>query len=170
MEEKFTEARELTTDTEKRATIIRGQARCPLTMNYYEPLPYKRNIWIPKMTVSRLERILSHGWDLTDDEKEDLLDFMYFLLTDKVSATEKGFYEVMLDGRSYFDPGALSLKIKDWSWIPNIMYLKEGFESKYNLPPEPGIWQPPDSSALERKPPARRKRAPKQPLQRRLIE
>jgi hypothetical protein len=114
---------------------------------------------------------LAHGWDLTDDEKEDLLDFKYFLLTDKISATEKGFYRIMRNWPgSYFDPGALSLKIKNWSWISSIMNFTEGFESKYNLPPDhPGTLPPPGWQAPERKPRSKRKRAAEQPLQRGLF-
>jgi hypothetical protein len=50
------------------------------------------------------------------------------------------------------------------------MNFTEGFESKYNLPPDhPGIWKPPDSPAPERKPPAKRKRAAAGPVQRGLF-
>jgi hypothetical protein len=89
---------------------------------------YKRNIYIPKMTVNGLERILSKGKEnLTDNDKEDLLDYKYFLLTHQQDAADKGFLiPIESDSISGFVP-------KNKFWITNIDFLTAGFESKYNL-------------------------------------
>jgi hypothetical protein len=63
----------------------------------------QRNIWIPNMTKSKLSKLLNKDV-LTENDIEDLKDFQYFLLTDKQSATEKGFYDqlaVSQQGEAY---------------------------------------------------------------------
>ena len=55
-------------------------------------LKEKRNIWIPNMTKGKLDKLLQKD-NLSKDDIEDLKDFKYFLLTDKQSGQEKGFYQ-----------------------------------------------------------------------------
>lgn len=88
----------------------------------------KRNIWIPKMTISRLERILSKNIErLTDDDKEDLLDFKYFLLHQRNCAKEKGLLI------SYLQDGKPALVLKNKFWLTNIESLTEDFKSSYYI-------------------------------------
>jgi hypothetical protein len=91
-----------------------------------KPLTNKRNVWIPKMTVTRLERLLRKT-HLTDNDKEDLLDYKYLLLNDVQSAIEKGFYYAV-DSNC-----ATGYTPKNKHWIANIDYLTAGFKSKYNI-------------------------------------
>lgn len=72
-----------------------------------------RAIWIPNMTIRKLEKLLART-ELTADDREDLLDFKQFLLTDIQSATEKGFYvPYRADGGSVF-------VLKNKFWLTNI--------------------------------------------------
>lgn len=73
----------------------------------------KRNIWIPNMTVRKLERLLSKS-ERTTDDIEDLKDFRYFLLNDLQSAEEKGFYV-----RYVADNGGVPV-LKNKFWLTNI--------------------------------------------------
>lgn len=85
----------------------------------------KRNIWIPKMSKSRLERLLSKSI-LSDNDKEELLDFRYFMAYFEEDAAEKGLLVELLvnqNGRA-FAP-------KNIHWVSNIDYLTRGFKSKY---------------------------------------
>jgi|AntRauTorckE6833_2_1112554.scaffolds.fasta_scaffold60503_2 hypothetical protein len=94
----------------------------------------KRNIWIPKMTKGRLERLISKP-NLTENDKEDLLDYKYFLLNEKVSAYEKNLmYAVPVSqSKECCDIGNYILFPKNKFWITNINHLTKGFESKYYL-------------------------------------
>jgi len=83
----------------------------------------KRNIYIPKMTVNRLERLLKKA-DLTGNDKENLLDYKYFILNDKQSAVEKGFLIPVGDS------GASGYVPRNKFWIANIDYKTQGFESR----------------------------------------
>lgn len=90
-------------------------------------VPYKRNIYYPKMTKSRLERLLSKI-KLTDNDKDDLLDFKYLLSNEKRNAAEKGLmYELIVDGRrKVYIP-------KNKYWITNIETITKDFKTKYNV-------------------------------------
>jgi GGDEF domain-containing protein len=55
----------------------------------------ERAIWIPNMTRGKLDRLLNKE-SLTDNDIEALKDFKYFLINDKQSATDKGFYQELL--------------------------------------------------------------------------
>jgi hypothetical protein len=92
----------------------------------------KRNIWIPKMTKGRLEKLLSK-LSLTDDDKEDLLDYKYFLMNEKVSAYEKQLMDAVLVNQSKqsCDIDNCVLVPKNKFWLTNISYLTEGFKSEY---------------------------------------
>lgn len=73
----------------------------------------KRNIWIPNMKVSKLEKLLSKP-QKTADDIEDLKDFKYFLLTDEQSATEKGFMTSYKADKGYVHV------LKNKFWLVNI--------------------------------------------------
>lgn len=73
----------------------------------------KRNIWIPNMTVRKLEKLLAKD-QRTADDIEDLKDFRYFLLNDLQSAEEKGFYV-----RYASDNGGVPV-LKNKFWLTNI--------------------------------------------------
>ena len=76
--------------------------------------PEKRNIWIPNMTVSKLDRLLAKN-KLTENDYEDLVDFKYFLMNDKLSAYKNGFYHINFstqDGTDYV--------LKNKFWLTNI--------------------------------------------------
>ncbi len=86
----------------------------------------KRNIWYPNMRVSRLEKLLakiSHS----PEDIEDLQDFKYFLLTDKDSAEEKGFYV-----RYNSDHGG-TLVLKNKFWLTNIQAIITSFQNTGNV-------------------------------------
>lgn len=94
----------------------------------------KRNIWISKMTKSRLERLLSKT-HLSNDDKDDLLDFKYFLMNDKISAFEKGLMDAVMvsQPKETCDIGNCILLPKGMYWITNINHLTKDFNSKYNI-------------------------------------
>lgn len=73
----------------------------------------KRDIWIPNMKVSKLEKLLKKE-NLTEDDIEDLKDFRFFLLTDKESALDKGFYTAV------GDTSASGFILKNKYWLVNI--------------------------------------------------
>jgi hypothetical protein len=77
------------------------------------PAMETRNIWIPKMTVGRLEKLLSKERKNGNDI-EDLKDYKYFLLTDTQSATEKGFMDLL-----QVDGGSVPI-LKNKFWLTNI--------------------------------------------------
>ncbi|MDR2684864.1 MAG: hypothetical protein LBB53_05750, partial [Prevotellaceae bacterium] len=87
----------------------------------------KRNIYIPKMTASRLEKLLSKQVEeLTENNKEDLLDYKYFLLNQQQDAFEKGLMD------SYKADQKKPVYVpKNKHWITNIDNATKGFESKY---------------------------------------
>ena len=89
------------------------------------------------MTKSRLERLLSKTV-LTDDDKEDLLDYNYFLRYDKVSAYEKGLMDAISvdQPKETCDIGNYILLPKNMFWHTNIEYRTKDFKSKYYLPNE----------------------------------
>lgn len=79
------------------------------------------------MTPSRLERLLNKP-SLSENEKEDLLDFKYFMQTDRETAAEKGLLVELLvsqNGRA-FAP-------KNLYWLTNIEEKTKDFKSKYYL-------------------------------------
>lgn len=87
----------------------------------------KRNIWIPKMTTSKLERLLTKS-TLTANDKEDLLDFKYFMIYEADSALEKGLLvelQVSQIGRATAP--------KRLFWLTNIDDKTKGFESKHYI-------------------------------------
>lgn len=93
----------------------------------------KRNIWIPKMTISKLSSLLKKI-KLTCDDKEDLLDFLYFITHQKKDALEKGLMKLISVNQKTCDiKGYIILPKKMW-WIENIKHLTKGFNSKYYLP------------------------------------
>jgi hypothetical protein len=73
----------------------------------------RRNVWIPKMTPGRLDRLLAKV-DHTANDIEDLKDFRYFLLTDEQSAAEKGFTVPYLA-----DGGSVQI-LRNKFWLTNI--------------------------------------------------
>jgi len=87
----------------------------------------KRNIWIPKMTCSRLERLLSKS-SLTDNNKEDLLDFKYFMLNDAQSALDKGLLVELLVSQK-----GRATAPKKLFWLTNIEEKTRNFESKFYI-------------------------------------
>ena len=92
----------------------------------------KRNVWIPKMTKGRLCRLLSRQ-NLTNDEKEDLLDYKYFLIYEKLSAFEKGLMDVVSvnQAEEFCDARGVIFVPKNMFWITNISHLTSGFKSEY---------------------------------------
>jgi hypothetical protein len=82
----------------------------------------KRNIWIPNMTINKLKNLLSKSI-LTKDDVEDLKDFKYFLLTDKQSAVEKGFYKELIVNQK-----EKAYVLKDKFWLVNIDSKIKEFE------------------------------------------
>lgn len=62
--------------------------------NKTENINYKRNIWIPDMKKSKLDKLLNKE-NLSKNDIEDLENFKYFLINDKQSAQEKGFYNIL---------------------------------------------------------------------------
>lgn len=90
-------------------------------------MDYKRNIWFPKLTVSKLKRLLEK-FKLTDDELEDLHDFKYFLIQHPNDAYEKGFYKKLdVDG---FEPAYV---LVNKFWLTNIEDKIKDFKTKYNI-------------------------------------
>lgn len=55
----------------------------------------ERAIWIPNMTRGKLDKLLNKV-ALSESDVEALKDFKYFLINDKQSATDKGFYDELL--------------------------------------------------------------------------
>jgi hypothetical protein len=82
------------------------------------------------MTKSRLERLLSKKV-LSDNNKEDLLDYKYFLLEMYVVAYEKGLMTAYSIDNPPTKYGLLIPKNK--FWITNINHFTKGFESKYYI-------------------------------------
>lgn len=85
----------------------------------------KRNIWLPKLTVQKLEKLLSKSV-LTENDKEDLLDYKYMLINDTQSAVEKGFMIEVLTSRNHDTFNGKSYTPKNKSWITNINHRTEG--------------------------------------------
>jgi len=86
----------------------------------------QRNIWIPNLTTSKLESLLSKPVEqLTDDDKEDLLDFKYFIIQHPQYAYEKGLMDAYItdDGNIYLP--------KNKYWVTNIDNATKGFNSEY---------------------------------------
>lgn len=96
-----------------------------------------RNIWIPKMTKHNLERLLSKS-ELTDDDKEDLLDFKYFIENQKSAAYEKGLMDAILVSQK----GDHVLIPKNKFWITNINYRTKDFKSQYWVKQENNVESP----------------------------
>lgn len=94
----------------------------------------KRNIWIPKMTKSRLEKLLSKT-NLTANDKEDLLDYKYFLTVEKVAAFEKGLMNAIIvnQTKESCDVPGYIFQPKNLFWITNITNVTKGFDSKYYI-------------------------------------
>ena len=90
----------------------------------------KRNIWIPNMTINKLKNLLSKSI-LTKDDVEDLKDFKYFLLTDKQSAVEKGFYKELIVNQK-----EKAYVLKDKFWLVNIDSKIKEFEQQQEEPEE----------------------------------
>ena len=79
-----------------------------------------RHVWLPKIKVSTLNRLLKKR-NHTDKEKELLLDFKYCLLFDKQHCEEWGFY---------YEVTGYGLTLKNNHWLTNINFITDGFESK----------------------------------------
>ena len=94
----------------------------------------KRNVWIPKMTKERLERLLAKS-KLTNDEKEDLLDYKYFLLNQKICAYEKKLMDAVIvnQAQEFCDIKGCILVPKNMFWLTNINHLTNGFKSEYYI-------------------------------------
>lgn len=94
----------------------------------------KRNVWIPKMTKGRLERLLSKKV-LSNNDKEDLLDYKYFLLNQKMSAFDKGLMDAISVNQAseFCDAKGVIFKPKNIFWITNINHLTKGFKSEYYI-------------------------------------
>jgi hypothetical protein len=74
------------------------------------------------MTINKLKNLLSKSI-LTKDDVEDLKDFKYFLLTDKQSAVEKGFYKELIVNQK-----EKAYVLKDKFWLVNIDSKIKEFE------------------------------------------
>lgn len=110
-----------------------------ISLNGFEKFLYpdskidlQRNVWIPAMTKFKLEKLLAKP-TLTDNDKEVLLDFKYFMETQKVSAYEKG----LMDAISVSQPSDTTdidghiLLPKNKFWITNIIERTKDFQSNY---------------------------------------
>jgi len=87
----------------------------------------KRNIWIPKMTKNKLEKLLSKPF-LSDNDKEYLLDFKYFMITYTQDALEKGLLVQLLVSQK-----EVATCPKNIFWLTNIEQKTRDFQSKYYL-------------------------------------
>jgi len=86
-----------------------------------------RSIWIPKMTPSRLERLLAKPV-LSSNDKEDLLDFKYFMLNDEQGALDKGLLVELLVSQK-----GRATTPKKLFWLTNIEEKTSSFNSKYYI-------------------------------------
>jgi hypothetical protein len=84
---------------------------------------YKRNIYSPKMSTWRLENLLSKI-DLSDEEKESLLDYHWLLISAPQWAADLGLMKTLVGG------GQPVTVPKDVWWTINIEARTRGFESK----------------------------------------
>lgn len=88
----LTDEAEEKANIQKEIDVLKGKQEVSKPTEFFNQ---KRNIWIPKMTKGRLNKLLNKA-KLTEDDIEDLKDYKYFLLTDKESAADKGFYTQLL--------------------------------------------------------------------------
>lgn len=97
------------------------------TNKFQNPKDLKRNIWIPNMTQSKLEKLLSKPVEeLTNDDKEDLIDFKYFMLNQKFDAFEKNLLV------AYNQDGEEPVFVpRNKFWVTNIDNATKDFKSKY---------------------------------------
>ena len=95
-----------------------------------ETRPAERGIYLPGMSVGKLERLLQKD-SLTAQDKESLKDYKYLLLAQPNDAAEKGFM-VHVQG----DKGGF-LAPKNKFWLTNIDHALEG---KAKTEPEGGRW------------------------------
>ena len=84
------------------------------------------------MTKGRLNRILRKP-ALTDDDKEDLLDYAYFMQFQKIDAWQRGLLRPVLVSQGQTDiPGAILVPVDIWA-IENIRQKCEGFQTRYDI-------------------------------------
>lgn len=86
-----------------------------------------RNIWIPKMSRNRLEKLLGKT-TLSDNDKEILLDYKYFIENQKIDALSKGLCVELLVSQK--EQAIIPAKL--W-WLPNIVEKTKGFTSQYEM-------------------------------------
>ena len=84
---------------------------------------YKRNIYSPKMSKGRLENLLRKS-DLSDADKEALLDYHWLIIAAPQWAEELGLMKMLMAGCQPI------MVPKDVWWTINIEAKTKGFESK----------------------------------------